>query len=47
MTDTVTLSIDQAEKLGLAVLEDNGFSSAHAGAIVAPPCIIAPVFALF
>ncbi|MEE3044196.1 MAG: Ldh family oxidoreductase [Pseudomonadota bacterium] len=34
MTDTVTLSIDQAEKLGLAVLEDNGFSSAHAGAIV-------------
>ncbi|MEK9843594.1 Ldh family oxidoreductase [Thalassospira sp.] len=34
MTDTVTLSIDQAEKLGLAVLKDNGFSSAHAGAIV-------------
>ncbi|MDG4717418.1 MULTISPECIES: Ldh family oxidoreductase [Thalassospira] len=34
MTDTVTLSIEQAEKLGLAVLEDNGFGNAHASAIV-------------
>lgn len=33
MSDTVTLSIEQAESLSLSVLEDNGFSHAHAAAI--------------
>ncbi|MEQ8286296.1 Ldh family oxidoreductase [Thalassospira sp.] len=33
MSDTVTLSIEQAEKLSLAVLEGNGFSHDHAAAI--------------
>ena len=34
MSDTVTLSIEQAEKLSLAVLEGNGFSHDHAAAIM-------------
>lgn len=34
MTETVTLTIEQAEKLSLAVLEDNGFGKEHAGAIM-------------
>ncbi|SOC15283.1 Ldh family oxidoreductase [Thalassospira xiamenensis] len=34
MTDTVTLSIKQAEKLSLAVLEAGGFSHEHASAIM-------------
>jgi len=33
MSDTVTLSVEQAEKLSLAVLEGNGFSHEHAAAI--------------
>ncbi|MEQ9347687.1 MAG: Ldh family oxidoreductase [Thalassospira sp.] len=33
MSDTVTLSIEQAEKLSIAVLEGNGFSHDHAAAI--------------
>ena len=34
MSDAVTLTVEQAERLSLAVLEGNGFSHDHAAAIM-------------